>query len=213
MSLDQLKSELRHKGVTYDEYREQIRSQIKKVKFVNQVISPEVKITDRDLRDYFQHNRTNIHGGTEVHLAEIVLPIGGITSEEQAIALRDKALSIVKQSRGNKKAFAQLAKKHSEGPNASKGGDLGVVKIGDLPERVAKTVKNMPEGAVSNPIPTTNAIVIVKIIDWPEISDNDFDAVRDNIHDKIYQVKLREAVNSYVMRLRQRAYIETRGER
>lgn len=210
MSLSQLQDELARKGMTYEEYKAQLRLEIKRIKFVNQVISPEVKITDRDLRDYFQKNKAELYGGTEVHIAEIVLPTGGITNQADAYALRDKAVSIVKQSREKKSAFAKLAKEHSEGPNADQGGDLGTVQLADLPKIVAGVVKRMPEGAVSDPLPTDGGIVIVKVIDWPDISDDDFNTVRDSIYQKLYETKIDDATDSYLQRLRQRAYVEVR---
>lgn len=210
MTLSQLQDELSRKGMTYDEYKEELKLEIKKIKFINQVISPEVKITDRDLRDYFQRNRATLYGGAEVHMAEIILPTAGITTKEAAMELRDRAVSIVEQSRKNGSAFAKLAKQFSEGPNAAQGGDMGTIKLSDLPDAIAKYVKQMPEGAISDPLPTEAGIVIVKVINWPEVGDGDFNAVRDNIYQKLYEVKLEDATDSYVQRLRQRSYVEVR---
>lgn len=210
MSMEQLRREIAQDGLTWAEYQEQVAGEVRKIKFVNQIISPEVKITDRDLRDYYDKNRQHFHGGKEVHVAEIILPIAGITTEAEAIALRDRAISVVRQSRADKGAFSRLAKQHSRGPNAEKGGDLGVLPVADMPERVAEVVRRLPEGAVSDPIPTENAIVIVKVIDWPDATDDDFNAVRDSIYERVHQNRLQEALNAYVQRLRQHAYIETR---
>lgn len=210
MTKSQLRTEVAKKGITFEEYKEQLKLEIKKIKFVNQVISSGVKVTDRDLRDYFDRNKATFRGGKQAHIAEIVLPITDITTEEEAIALRNKALSIVKQSRDRPSAFSKLAKQHSQGPNANKGGDIGVVKIDDLPTNVAQVVKNMPAGAVSNPIPTEMAIVIVKLIQWPEVSDQDFDSMRDIIYQRLHDQKMEGALESYVQKMRQHAYIEIR---
>jgi peptidyl-prolyl cis-trans isomerase SurA len=210
MSMNDLRTEVAKKGMTFDEYRSEVEAEVKKIKFVNQVISPEVKVTDRDLRDYYDKNRSRYHGGKEVHVAEILLPIAGVKTEAEAFALRDRAILIVKQARENKSAFARLAKKYSQGPNADQGGDLGTLRIDDMPERVAEVVRSLPEGGVSDPIPTDNAVVIVKVIKWPEASDDDFNTVRDSIYERVHQARLQEALNSYVQRLRQHAYIEVR---
>lgn len=210
MSMGDLRTEVAKKGMTFDEYRKSVEMEVKKIKFVNQVISPEVKVTDRDLRDYYDRNRAHFHGGKEVHVAEILLPIAGITTEAQAFALRDRAILIVRQSRENKSAFARLAKQYSKGPNADQGGDLGTLQIADMPTRVGEVVRSLPEGGVSDPIPTDNAIVIVKVIKWPKASDDDFNSVRDSIYERVHQARLQEALNSYVQRLRQHAYIEVR---
>ncbi len=208
MTSSQLRDEIARKGMTFDEYQEQVRFEIKKVKFVNQVISTELKITDRDLKDYFDEHRAGFRGGKEAHVAEIVLPLVDVTTEEEAIELRDTAISIVRQCRENASAFERLAKIHSKGPNADKGGDLGVVKLEDLPARVAATVKTLPAGMVSDPVPTENAVIIVKLIDWPAVSVEDFESVRDVIYQRLHDERLSSALDAYVQRLRHHAYID-----
>ena len=126
------------------------------------------------------------------------------------MALRDLAINIVKQSRATPGTFENLAKQHSKGPNANKGGDLGMVKISDLPQSVAEYVKNMPAGSISDPIPTDNAVVIVKLVGWPDVESGDFEAVRDTIYQKLYDQRLKEALDGHLQKMRQTAYIEKR---
>ncbi len=210
MTQAQLRHEIARKGMTFKEYENQLKKEIKKIKFVNQVIGSEVKVTDRDLRDYFEKHKVGFLGGSKVRLAEIVLDISTITSEKEAFALRDRAIAIVKQARENPSSFDRLAKQYSQGPNAASGGDLGVIEIKDLPERVGGTVKHMPAGAISDPIPTDNAVIIVKVVEWPEVNEDDFNDVRDNIYQRLHAERLDDALDSYLQRMKQHAYIEMR---
>ena len=210
MTADQLREEVARKGMSIEHYKEQLKLEIKKIKFVNQVISTDIKITERDLRDYYSRNKASIGGGKEVHLAEIVLPFPNITSQEEANAFRDEAFNIAKQAQSGKVPFEALAKQHSKGPNAEKGGDLGVVALADLPQPVAAAVKGMPAGMVTNPTPTDSAVIIAKIIEWPAAADDNFDAVRDTIYQKMYDERMKEALDGYLQKMRQTAYIDVR---
>ncbi len=209
ISLDQLRNELAGKGMTYEDYKANISKEIKRVKYVNQVIGPQVKITDQDLRDYYQKNQEQFRGTHSAHIAEIVLPLDGITSQAEFNSLRDLALSI--SSNGKKGgAFEQLAQKHSKGPNPEKGGDLGMVDLSTLPVEVSSTVRTMKIGDVSSPILSGNAIVVVKLISLPEISAADFDRLRDKIYEALYDAKIDETMASYLAKERQKAFIEIR---
>ena len=209
MSIDQLKSELASKGISYDEYKKQIEQEIRKVKFTNQVIGPQVKITDQDLRDFYQKNQDRFRGSTSAHIAEIVMPLDGITNEAEMKSLGDTAQSIVARARKGT-SFDSLAKQYSKGPNAAQGGDLGMMNMKDLQPEIANILRTMKIGDVSNPALVGNSVVIVKLISLPEIAAGDFDKVRDQIYSALYDQKIEETLTSYLQRERQKAFIEIR---
>jgi len=210
MTMQQLRTEVAKKGITWSQYKKNVEREIRKVKFINQVISTEVKIADRDLRDYFDKHRGSFHGGKRVHIAEIVFPFVGVDSEEEAIALRDRAIAVAREAQANPEAFSRLAKQHSRGPNADKGGDLGMVNISDLPPMVGDMVRRLPTGGVTPPIPTDNAVVIAKVVAWPKLSAEEFEKVRDTIYDRLHSERISDALKAYIQRAKQHAYIEIR---
>lgn len=207
MSIDQLKAEVQAKGMTYDEYKKQIEREIKKIKFINQVIGPQVKITDQDLRDFYQRNQARFRGSQQAHIAEIALPLSKVQSQAEMDRIGETALGITKEARGGAN-FALLAKEHSKGPNAESGGDLGMVNLKDLPSEVAQTIRGMKIGDVSNPMLIGEALVIVKLISLPEISSGDFDRMRDDIYSALYDQKIDETIKNYLAKERQKAFIE-----
>lgn len=209
MTVDQLKGELAAKGIPYEEYRKQIEKDIRRVKFTNQVIGPQVKITDQDLRDFYQRNQERFRGGTSAHVAEIVLPLDGIQTEAEMKALGETAVAIVAKARKGA-SFESLAKQYSKGPNAAQGGDLGMMSIKDLQPEIANVVRALKVGDVSDPFLLGNAIAIVKLISLPEISPDDFEKMRDQIYSALYDQKIEETLTSYLQRERQKAFIEIR---
>jgi peptidyl-prolyl cis-trans isomerase SurA len=210
MTMQHLRGEIAKKGLTWSQYQENVKREIKKVKFVNQVISSDVKISDRDLHDYFDKNRASFHGGKQVHIAEIVFPFTGVNSEAEAIELRDKAIRVAREAHANPESFARLAKQHSRGPNADKGGDMGMLNIADLPPSVGEMVRGLPTGGVTPPIPTDNAVVIAKVVAWPKLSADEFEKVRDTIYDRLQNERISDALTAYIQRAKQNAFVEMR---
>ncbi len=209
MTIDQLKSEVAAKGMSYDEYKKQLEREIKKVKFINQVIGPKVKITDQDLRDHYEKNRDRFRGGSEAHIAEIVLPLEGIRSQQEFDELGQSAVTIAqKASKGG--SFEALARQYSKGPNAAQGGDMGTVKVRDLSPQVAAAVKALQIGEVSPPLMAEHAIVIVKLLSLPEKASGDFERRRDDIYSAVYDRKVDEALAAYLDQERQKIFVEVR---
>ena len=59
---EQLKADLAAKGISYETYKQQLAEQIKVYKFMNQVIGQQIKVTDHDLRDFYEHNKSQFGG-------------------------------------------------------------------------------------------------------------------------------------------------------
>lgn len=209
MGVDELRNELASKGISYEEYKKQIENEIRRIKFVNQVISPQVKITDQDLRDYYQQNQDRFHGSSQAHIAEIVLPLAGLATEADYKTLSDTALAIVAKARKGA-SFDALAKQYSKGPNAAQGGDLGMMSLKDLQPEVSATIRNLKIGEVSNPILAGNAVVIVKLIALPEIAVGNFDKMRDQMYSILHEQKIEETLANYMQKERSKAFIEIR---
>ncbi len=63
---EKLRADLAKKGVSFEIYKNQISDQIKMIKFVNQVIGSQVKINERELRDYFKKHQ-DMFGGPDAN--------------------------------------------------------------------------------------------------------------------------------------------------
>jgi len=64
ITLEQLRADLAAKGVSYEMYTRQIAEQIRMVKFTNQIIGSQIKLSDRELRDFYDRNRERFGGSS-----------------------------------------------------------------------------------------------------------------------------------------------------
>src|SRR5208282_3950739 len=85
--------------------------------------------------------------------------------ENQALAAAQaKADSLLAQIR-NGASFEDVAKKNSDGPTASQGGDLGDFKRGTLAKELEDKTFSMKSGEVSDVIRTKQGFVILKVVE------------------------------------------------
>jgi peptidyl-prolyl cis-trans isomerase SurA len=103
-------------------------------------------------------------GTEEFHVGEIFL---SATPATQAQTL-DNANKILTQLRGGA-SFAGYARQYSEASTAAVGGDLGWVRPEQLPTPLASALREMPAGAISDPIPVQGGFSIIAVQDTRKI--------------------------------------------
>ena len=99
-------------------------------------------------------------------LSESQYDIPGFTlrSLHILVSSRKEADEIIQLLKGGED-FKKLAKERSKGPNATKGGDLGVINKGDLMEKLDKAINSLSIGSISDVIKTDMGYHIFKRIE------------------------------------------------
>ena len=196
ISLEQLKQELAAKGMTYEQYKQQMERDIRQIKFINQTIGQQVKISEQDLRDYFQRHQEKFRAAREAHVAEMVFPLPQPPTQEAFNGAYERANTAVRQSRTNNASF--------------QGNDLGMINLKDVAPEVASTIGTMQIGDISKPILTEQGFVIVKLIALPNLTSADFEKLRDQIYGALYDERVNEALKAHLDKQREKAYVDIR---
>jgi peptidyl-prolyl cis-trans isomerase SurA len=96
-------------------------------------------------------------------LAQILVRVPEGSSEEEIKALRTKAQGLLARVRKGE-SFEEVAKASSDGPEASRGGDMGVRPLNGWPDLFLKGVAGVQDGRISNIIQSPNGFHILKVI-------------------------------------------------
>ena len=116
---------------------------------------------------------------------------------EQKNAVADKAKKVLAELRAGKD-FAACAKKYSQDPNASAGGDIGWFKKGDIKpefERVAMTLKL---NEISDVFQTDVGLHIIKKTAEENMPPKTFDEVKAQIKNMLELKKHNDEVKMFV---------------
>lgn len=210
INIEILRAELAAKGISFEAYKEQLKEQIRQAKFIQQNVSSNVQVTDQDVQNYRSGQIGFADLSATAHVAAIYLPLEPDASSKNIRNRVYKGRKLADRARRGED-FAKLANDYSEGAEASLGGDLGTKSLADLPSPVAMVVRKMEAGAVSDPIVASQGIYIVKLFEKSVQSDKDPKAQdENNIRSTIYNDRVEEEINNYVLRLRKKAYIDIR---
>jgi parvulin-like peptidyl-prolyl isomerase len=98
----------------------------------------DIKVEDNEVHEYYELHKREFLQQERVQVSQILL------------ATEEKAIEILKQLKtASEEEFREVARKESLGPEASKGGKMGLFKPGQLPFEMEKVVFSLKEGEVS----------------------------------------------------------------
>jgi peptidyl-prolyl cis-trans isomerase SurA len=122
-------------------------------------------------------------------------------------AAEAKANDLLKQIRAGA-SFEDMAKKNSDGPSASQGGDLGVFKRGTLAKELEDKTFAMKTGEMTDVIRTKQGYVILKVVGHQMAGIPPLKDVEPRVQDALYMQRLQPALRAYLTKLREQAYID-----
>ncbi len=143
---------------------------------------------------------------TQTRARHILIKPNQVRDEAQVIARLRQLKSAIEGGAD----FARLAEEHSEDTgSAAQGGELGWVGPGELVPEFERVMDRLRPGEVSAPFQTPFGWHIVQVLERRQIDDSE-EQRRRRAREAIRQRKAQEALEAWLRRLRDEAYVEIR---
>jgi peptidyl-prolyl cis-trans isomerase SurA len=163
-----------------------------------------VKVTDEDVKAYWQTHPREFQASQEVRVRLIFIAAGN--DEARARKLAEKALQRVRSGED----FALVARQMSEGPSAAEGGELGWLRRGSLQAELEKVALAQAPGQISDLVRTRAGFFIVQTEERRGGGLRPLDEVKDEIRDRLTNEQADNYRAQFVSELRKDAVIDTR---
>ena len=148
--------------------KEPLKVEVEYIPYAFDQFSTPVQLTDKEVEDYYNANRlTKFTTPKQAKVRYIMLRLDAGADDKQKETARVRANRILAEARAGKN-FAELARKESEDPSSEKGGEIGWLNQGQLPEALDKQIFALAKGEISEPIETPVGFHIVKVEDTKE---------------------------------------------
>jgi len=193
---------LRQQGSSLDQHRARIKQQMIIRTLVEQFVYSKLTLLTPEIEAYYKQNLDKFTEPAEVELAEILF----LTEGKDKAQVRRKAGEVLARLK-NGASFEEEAKRNSEGPTASRGGNIGVFKKGSMASALEAVVFDMKPGEVSDVIETDYGFQIVKLINKKDNQVKPLAEVRPIIQNVLYQQKAAPELKEFLDDLRSQSYI------
>lgn len=232
-TMQDLEDEAKKQGVSFEDYKEQIRIGVVSQQVIGQEVGSKIHITNEEVQQFYNEHKKDLEGPEEVSLSEIMISTqprkpgtedkdagkdaDGQPKESQPLpedpatvaAAEAKAKTVIAELKNGAK-FDELAKKVSDGSTAAQGGPLGTFKKGELAREFEDKTFALKPGEFTDPIRTKQGFLILKVNAHRSAGVPPLPEVEDRMKEAIYSQKLEPAARAYLNKLRDQAYIDIR---
>ena len=196
----ELKNILKEANVSQKSFREQMKADLAWVRFLRNKLRMEGNITQSEIENALTEARKDLNT-PKYQISEIFV------KKAKAKDIQDLVENLRKDPR-----FELYAMKFSDSPSAAKGGNLGWVNQGKLPEKLEETILGMKQGEISDAILLNDGYYIIRLNQtFDPRKDKPTMPNKEEIQNYLTNQKMETLAQKYLQDLRQKAVIEIRN--
>lgn len=217
LSLDpaRFRDKLAGSGLTEEHYRKQLKEQILQSKLISFDVRAKIVVTDEMVKDYYSEHYAPQAGKGSYYLLQMGFIWKTDSSDREKLAAAkdatrkraEEVLALVRKGQD----FKTLAKKYSELPSASDGGDIGILRLDDMATTMRAAISPLKPGELTDIIETSDGYQFFKLLTGEEndkASSSAFEAVKEEIREKLSDEKMKAAYSEWVKKLKENAFIQ-----
>jgi peptidyl-prolyl cis-trans isomerase SurA len=205
-SIDDLEKAAREQGVSFEDFKANIRNQIITQEVMRQEVGEHIQMTPGEVERYYEAHKQDYAQQESERLSEILVSTGGGDDPAKVTAAKAKADDIEARLHAGGD-FAQLARSFSDGPTASEGGDLGQYKRGQLGKLLEDQTFGLNSGQYTDPILTRQGYIILKVVQHIAGGPQPFKDVTQDVEEAYYMSRMEPAIREYLSKMRDEAFI------
>ncbi len=207
MTQEKLEAALESEGMTFREYRENMRQEIMRPKLINYSIKSKVIVTDGEVEAYYNEHKADYAGEKKFHLYNILVKPDAYALDDKRDSAR-RIIEKVKELLDSGEDFKELARQYSQAPNSVDMGDLGFFSQDSFSPQLKDAVLGLGVGSFTDVIDMTQGYQIFFLEAVEETPGKSLEEVSDEINTKLYNSVVEKKFKVWLESLRDRSHIK-----
>lgn len=163
-----------------------LKEDLKNYLTISKLIEPQIKITDEELKTYFDENKDSLGEAEQVKASHILV-------EDEATAKE------IKQKLADGADFAELAKEYSTDEGSKEnGGELGFFPRGTMVTEFEDVAFSLPINEISEPVKSDYGYHIIKVEEKKEAKEANFDDSKASIKETLIDEKMESEYTTWL---------------
>lgn len=198
MNVQQFRDQIEKEGMSFADYREEVRSELMFMRLREKEVENKVVIADAELDNYLAAEAIAAQTAQEFNLAQILIRIPENASADVIASRRAKADEVMaKIAAGGD--FAKVAATYSDASDALSGGDLGWRSPDRLPQLFVDAVLKLQQGQIAPVVKSANGYHILKVLgkrSLPQVAGAAAPASVQQTHARHILIKVNQLVSA-----------------
>ena len=209
LSVDELRRSVTSHGLSYPDYRAEIKRELERRKVVTGLIGSNVNVTEKDVMElYDQRYAKQPAAGEVVHVSQIAIPFGKEAGRDKQTAWSDVRAAAARIAAGE--PFETVALDVSA-VAASKGGDIGWLHIDRLAPWMSQVLDSLEPGQVSGILEVGSICTLLRLNERKEYEPVTYEMAKSQLEEEVFERNLAREYAEWMEDLREKTYIERRG--
>ena len=205
----QLDRALDGQGLDRKTFRAQIRRELESYQVMQAKVRSRVKVSDDDLKNYYQTHPQEFGGELELHVRHVFLPLPEHASKSDEARVRADAERVVQRLKTGED-FAAVAKQVSKGPSAGDGGDLGWLRRGTIQKSLEDAAFDLKDGQISGIVHAGPGLHVLKVEGRRVGGARSFEDAKEEIRNRLLDEQVTATRQQLLDELRRGAVVEVK---
>ena len=165
LSVDELRRRLVTDGISYNQFRSDLRDEIMVSRLRQREVEGRVTVTEQDIDAFLreQEGSTDL-GSVELNLAQILIAVPENANPVQLAALQAKAQRAADRAKAGAD-FAALVTEFSDSPDRTPGGQMGLRGAERYPPLFVEATQALRTGGVAGPVRSGAGFHVLKVVE------------------------------------------------
>jgi peptidyl-prolyl cis-trans isomerase C len=198
---------LKRSGNTVENMRDDLKRNLLRDRVVEK-LSGGVDVTDDETVKYYNENLPRFTEREQVKASRILLRLAPNATAADKKTLQKQAKDIQKKAAKSGADFAAIAKEFSKGPEASRGGELGMLTRGRMTPEFDNVAFTLAPNKVSDVVESKLGYEIIKVFEKTPERQRPLDEVKESIKNSLLARKRNEKRRDVLRDLKGTAKVE-----
>ncbi len=164
LTVEQLRRRLGEDGLTPEQFREELRTQLLTQRLREREVQPRVRVTDLDIDQFLQEQAQADPSQRQLNLGHVLVRVPENASPKTESEQRAKVERVVERLRAGAD-FAAVAREFSEAAEGVRGGELGLLPVNRYPDLFVQSTASTPVGSFVGPVRSPAGFHVLKVLE------------------------------------------------
>lgn len=203
---EQLQREIEGQGLSWSDYREEVRESLRQYKFNEAIIRPRIAVDENELLDAYKRSLAGAGRPVIADVGAIFIAVPPGSDDEARQAVVDRALAAKARVQAGED-FAVVAAEVDTGLYGSSGGRMGTYRKGELVDTLDTAAFALEVGQLSDPILTPQGVFLLTVFKREQEAAVPFEQAREQLFEQVYSGRIEEETDQWYRQARRKSAV------